>query len=180
MNLTRRERVLGLIVGVTVAILLNLFLFSYFTKNRLRLVRDYGAKQADLNAKKILLAEKDIWAQRDAWLQSKLPKLVNETRAGVDLLNEIEALAKKHTITPEGATIGTPDNKRPGGGAGLMKVPSTVSFGTKSSWPSLVAFLRDMQGPEKFIVFENATIEVDKSDKTQMHGQFRVAKWFAP
>ena len=177
-RMSRREMVLATIVGAAVVLLINFAVINFFLKKQRELRKDLADRAAELETKQLLLAEKDAWASVDVWLESKLPKLTNETRAGSDLLKHIETLAKKHAILPENATIGTPSRLNTKGDS-PVRVPANVSFGTKSSWPALVAFLRDMQGPEQFIVFENATIEVDKTDNTQIHGQFRVARWFA-
>ena len=62
-------------------------------------------------------------------------------------------------------TIDRPDKKNP------------LTF---ESYAELRDFLHAMQAPDRFIVFESANVQIDKDDKTQMHGKFRIAKWFAP
>jgi hypothetical protein len=172
-RLSQREKVLATIVTVAFAIVLNLVLFSFFVRNQRRLRVDLASKAADLEAKKILLAEKDLWEQRDAWLQGKMPKLTNESGAGVQLLDSIKETAKKHTVLIESQGLGNPE-KRP------HAFVVSVNVETKSPWPGLVAFLRDLQTPEQFIVFERANIQKDPADPTQMRGQLKIAKWFAP
>ena len=172
-QLTPREKVLATIVGVAVGLVLNLILINFFLKNNRRLHEDLAGKTADLATKKILLAEKAMWEERDHWLQSKLPKLTNEGGAGVQLLDQVKELAKKHTVLVENPAIGSPD-RRP------QAIAVSVNIETKSAWPALIAFLRDLQGPEQFVVFESANIQKDSGDATQMRGRFRVARWFAP
>ena len=55
-----------------------------------------------------------------------------------------------------------------------------VTIQTKATKEALRDFLYEMQSPERSIVFESANLQFDKNDKTQMHGTFRVAKWYAP
>lgn len=172
-QLSRREKVLATIVAVTFAIVLNLVLINFFIKNQRRLRNEFAAKNMDLQAKKILLAERDLWEQRDTWLQSKLPKLTNESGVGVQLLDQIKEIGKKHTVLIETPTLGTPEKR-------TQVTAVTVTVETKSPWPGMVAFLRDLQTPEQFIVFERANIQKDPTDPTQMRGQLKIAKWFAP
>jgi hypothetical protein len=41
-------------------------------------------------------------------------------------------------------------------------------------------FLRELQGPGKFTVFNPLSLKVDATDKTQLRAELTVAKWFAP
>ena len=172
-QLSRREKVLALLVGATFAIVLNLVLINFFVKNQRRLRDELASKGADLQAKKILLAEKELWEQRDNWLQGKLPKLTNESGVGVQLLDQVKEVAKKHTVLVENPQLGSLEKR-------THATVMTVNVETKSPWAGTVAFLRDLQTPENFIVFERANIQKDPSDPTQMRGQLKIAKWFAP
>jgi len=172
-QLTRREKVLATIVAIAFGVVLNLVLLNFFLKNHRRLRDDLANRAAELEAKKILLTEKAMWEERDNWLQSKLPKLTNEGSAGVQLLDQVKEVAKKHTVLIENPAIGTPD-RRPHATA------VTVNIETKSVWAGMIAFLRDTQEPDKFILFETVNIQKDSGDATQMRGRFRVARWFAP
>ena len=174
-QLTRRERTLATLVGGTVLVVLNLFLLNFFLKNQRALKEDFAAKESQLEVMQSLFGERELWEQRDAWVQAHQPKLTGETQAGAGnkLLNEVLAVAKQHTVGIENQQLGAVE-KRPHATAVL------VTLETKSTWPALVAFLRDMQGAEKFVVFEMANMQVDAADKTQMRGRFRIARWFAP
>ena len=160
------------VVGIVAALLLNIFLLNFFLRNQRKLSTELADAAAELEAKKILLAEKAIWEQRDSWLQQKLPTLANEGSGGVQLLDQVKEIAKNHTVLIENPAIGTPDRR-----AQVLAV--TVNIETKSAWPALIAFLRDLQGPEQFVVFETARIQKDTGDATQMRGRFRIGKWFA-
>jgi hypothetical protein len=172
-QLSQREKVLATMVALVFGIILNLVLFNFFIRNQRRLQSELITKNADLQAKKILLAEKDLWEQRDAWLQAKMPKLTNESGVGVQLLDSVKEVAKKYTVLVENPALGTAEKR-----AHATVVSVTVE--TKSPWPEMVKFLRDLQTPEQFIVFERANIQKDPSDPTQMRGQLKIAKWFAP
>jgi hypothetical protein len=172
-QLSQREKVLAAIVAVAFGLVLNVVLFSFFIRNQRRLRDDFASKEADLQAKRILLAEKDLWEQRDAWLQAKMPKLTNESGTGVQLLDSVKEIGQKHTVLVENARLGDPEKR-------THATVVSVNVETKSPWPGTVKFLRDLQAPEQFIVLERANIQKDPADPTQMRGQLKIAKWFAP
>ncbi len=120
------------------------------------------------------LAEKPLWDQRDAWLQSKQPKLASsEDVAGGQLLDRVKDIAKKNAVQIVTQSLRLP--------AHLREYSSiSVELETTSTWPSLIGFMHALQGPEQFIVFEGADLKVDDKDATQMRGNFKIAKWFAP
>ncbi len=106
-------------------------------------------------------------------LKEKQPKLANEDSAGLQLLELVKELAKKHVVTIE-----TPVIRQP------IKKPDFTSVGveieTKSTWKSLIAFLGELQNPEQFIVLDSANLKIDTADQTQMRGKFKIARWYAP
>ena len=89
------------------------------------------------------------------------------------MLAQVRELAKKHTVTLNSPEIRVP-TRRP------EYTSISVEIDTKGPWKSLLAFLRELQTPEQFIVLETANLRTDPSDQTQMHGHLRIAKWFAP
>ena len=173
MQMNARERTLALLVGAIAAILVNLALFQFFTTHRSRLSEDLLTKTAQLKGLQALYTEKSLWEQRGAWVAANQPKLTNQNMASSKLLDDVREAARKQTVLIENPVIGAPERKPQ-----YVSVPLNID--TKSSWPALVAFLREMQAPDAFLVFESATVQVDAADKTQMRGKFRIAKWFAP
>ncbi len=171
--MTAREKKLSFLVGGVVALIANYLVIEFFLKNQTRLREQFTQKTDTLRATGVLLEEKDLWEKRDAWVKAKQPPLTNEAGAGVALLDEVKEIAKKHTVLLESPAIGIPEHKP-------LYTSVSVNVETKCSKESLTAFMRDVQGPEQFIVFENANVQVDSGDKKEMHGKFRIAKWFAP
>lgn len=159
-------------VGVAVLVVVNLVAIKYFITNQRRLRDELAAKARQLVVNKELFADKDMWAERDAWLKKVQPKLANEGTAGRDLLKEMEEVGQKTTVKPLEPEIGTVE-RRP------QYVSVFVKIEVKATKEALRDFLYEMQSPERSIVFEDATLEFDKEDKTQMRGKFRIAKWFA-
>jgi len=172
-QLSTRERNLSIFVGAIAFLFVTFFVGDYFFKNKARLNADLVTKSRQLKTMKALSAEKALWEQRDAWLLEKQPKLVNADSAGVQLLDQVKDLAKKHTVLLDSARI------QPG----PVRKPDYTGIGieieTKSTWRSLIAFLREMQTPEQFIVLEAANLKIDAADPTQMRGKFKIARWYA-
>ena len=171
--MTAREKKLSFAVGGVVTLMLNYLLIGFFFQKQSSLRDELARKTSELEVKQMLFEGKDLWEKRSAWIQSVQPKLTHESGAGVALLDQVKELATRQSVLLEAPAINT-----------LQRLPEnlsvSVNFETKSTWTTLCAFLRDLQGPERFIVFETATVAVDEADKTQMRGRFRVAKWFAP
>ena len=150
----------------------NLVVIQYFLKNRVRLQAEMATKTTLLAKNKERVASKPMWMERDEWLKKVQPRLENEGTAGGDLLNEIREVAKKTNVQADEPQIGTVE-RRPQAAA------VSVTIQTKATKEALRDFLYEMQSPERSIVFETANLQFDKNDKTQMHGTFRIAKWFA-
>ena len=58
--------------------------------------------------------------------------------------------------------------------------PLTVQTDVKGDWGSMVRFASSLQQPDKFIVFESATLRIDRDDPKMIKGEFHIAKWYAP
>lgn len=171
--LTSREVVLSWSVGSIVFAGLTWLVVSYFLQTHAQLRQDLSRKQLQVGVMQNLLANTALWEQREAWLRAHQPKLENEATAGVQLLNQVQELARKLSVGVEQPAIGNPE-RRP------QYTAVAVTLETKSTWPALQQFLTQLQGTEQFIVIESANLRKDPQDTTQMRGHFRIAKWFAP
>jgi uncharacterized protein HemX len=100
-QMSSRERTLALIVGVILAIFINLLLVKFFLGHRQRLTEELSAKKSEMEALQVLFSEKEMWEQRGAWLETKQPKLTQESNAGVQLHDRVQELAKKHVVLLE-------------------------------------------------------------------------------
>jgi hypothetical protein len=172
-QLTAREQVLAIMVGAVIFIFLNFIIIDYFLKNRARLSAELAQNSGALEAMKRQLSEKPVWEQRDAWLQESQPKLGAEDSAGVQLLDAVKELAKKNSVE-----IVTPSLRLPSYLPEYVSI--SVDLETTSTWASLIAFLHELQGPEKFVVLESTNLKIDEKDATHMRSHLRIAKWFAP
>jgi hypothetical protein len=171
--MTPREKKLGLAVACVVLLLGNYLLIEFFVKESIRLREEQTRKTAELARRSAYLGERSLWEIRAKWAKVRQPVMVKPDRAGPDLLEAVRQVASKAGVQLEAPTFDKPDN-RPHCTAAL------VNFEVRGSWQALCSFLREMQEPEKFVVFESAQLQVDSGDKTQMKGAFRVAKWYAP
>ena len=171
--LTKTEKSLSLIVGSLAFLLLNFLAGSYFLNEMARLQAAQAAKTSQLKTLQMLYSERDRWAKREAWLGKKQPKLENESRAGVELLEQIKQIAKGNEVLLENQAWGTLEKT-----AFYRSVPVTLE--TKSSWPELIAFLRTAQQPDQFLVFEKANVQIDPGDPARMRGKFTIARWYLP
>jgi hypothetical protein len=173
MKLSSRERVLALAMGAVVVLLLNLVLLNAFARTNIALRTQLGQRRVEWAAMRELLGAQGLWAARDTALTARQPKLANENAAGVELLDLIGGLAKKHGVTYENPVFGGVVK-----GQWYRSVPVTLD--THSSWPDLIGFLYALQKPDQFIVCESANIQVDPSDQTKMLGHFKIARWYSP
>lgn len=177
MQLNPRERALAFIVGTLLAVVVTFVLVKMLLGHQRALARQLADKTASLASMRTLIAERDLWEQRDQWLTQHQPRLDNANSAGVALLDQVKQIGQMRSLTPTDAQIGVADGGGKNAGKAFQAV--SVSFTVKGKWQDLVNFLYDVQTPTNFLVFEKATLQLDKEDKTQVSGTFKLAKWFA-
>ena len=171
-RLNRRERILASIVGGAVFLLVNIFIWSSLLGAISRTRAEMVKRKSERTAQSIYVRERDMWAKRDEWIRKHQPHLKGPGEAST-LLDEVKQIAGKHEVLIENPAIGTGDSN-----ANRQSVFASIE--TKSPWPPLVHFLYDVQQPESFVVFENASLAIDSADPTMMRGKFKIARWFAP
>ena len=172
-TLSKREKLLASIVGGAAFLFMNAFVVDYLLKKQTQLKSELARNTGGLVTMERLLSERAMWQERDAWLTANQPKSGGEEGASVQLLQMTKEVANGHAVEIENPGL-KPTTHKPAYSA----VP--VEFDAKSNWKSLLGFIGELQRPEKFIVFENVNLKVNAADPTQMHGHFRLAKWFAP
>ncbi len=171
-QLSSREKTLVIGVGTVVFLFVNFFVIDYIRKNKTTLDLDLSRQTAQLRAIKARSSEKEKWEQRETWLTAKQPKLVNDDSAGVQLLERVKEVARKHDATLENPSIRVAA-RRPDVTA------ISVDVDVKSPWKGLIAFLNELQQPDQFVVLEKTNLKIDTADQTRMHGKFTIAKWYA-
>jgi len=172
-TLSKRELTLAWLVGLIVVLGGTFLLGQSYLGKRTALIGKIAADKRQLRSLQEMLKEGSFWEQREAWVQAKQPKLDNPDQAGVQLLDYVKDIAQKNSVLLENATLHTAEAR-----------PSCISVAleveTKSPWAPLVSFLEELQTPEQFVALEMANLKVDAADNTQVHGRFKIARWYAP
>ncbi len=172
-NMNKREKALLAITAVVVGVLVNFYLVKFFLTSRADLDRQLAMTQMKIDTLKKRETERELWSQRDAWLNKNMPVLGDPDVANKELREQVLEIAKRHTVTLEAPSPGTP-----------LNVPGHISVGVrleaKATWEAMFYFLMELQGPEKFIALENCDIKVNRDDKTQLRATLTVARWYAP
>lgn len=178
-QLSSREKTLSILVGTVVFVAFTFFAGDYFLKNKARLTAALSLKARQLKAMQMRSADKAVWDQRAVWLLEKQPKLGDEQRAAEQLRETVKELAKKHQVLIESSdylpAARKPDLRKPDPYTAIG-----IKIGTKSDWSALIRFLGELQTPEQFIALESADLKIDETDPTKMHGDFKIARWYAP
>ncbi len=171
--LSAREKKLATIVAVIFFLFANVWLidWSWKTINRLRAESANQSKQLQLM--RTMTADLAFWEGRDAWLRATQPQMTNADAGGVELLERVKQLARKHGVLLENQAIRVPERKP-------EYTAVSVEVETKSAWKPLIDFLHELQQPEQFIAIEGSNLKIDAADPTQMRGRFRIARWYAP
>ncbi len=171
-RLSKRERLLAVLVGGTVFLLINYLLWDGLLSAADRTRADLAVRNSERNIQKVFMQERDPWSKREAWLKKNQPVVRNAGESSA-VLDDIKQVASKHNIVLENPQLVTGEKNANYQALG-------ASFETKTPWPPLVRFLYDLQQPGKFLVFENLNLSIDGADNTQMRGKFKVTRWFAP
>ena len=171
--LSSREKNLATIVGSVAFLFANFLLVDWYWKSCQRMKADIASKTRQLRQMQTLTADLSFWEQRHTWLQATQPTLENADTAGVQLLNQVKDVAKKHGVLLENPAIRVPEKQS-------AYTSISVELETKSAWKPLINFLHELQNPGQFIAVETANLKIDGADATQMRGRFRIARWYAP
>ena len=172
-QMSQRERTLALLVGGVVALLINVVVIRFFITQHKTQSAAIAVTKGKIDALKKRETERTLWAERDAWITANLPSLGDEQVAQRELGNAIKEIAQKHSVTLE-----SPNPAVPVRGQTYVSLPYKLS--AKAPWTPMFEFLRELQGPGKFTVFNPLSLKVDATDKTQLRAELTVAKWFAP
>jgi hypothetical protein len=167
-----RERILAAIVGGSIFLLLNFYIWGKLLGKLDEARADLIARQNTRKVQDVYIRERALWEKRSQWLKDHQPALKGPGDAST-LLDQIKQIAGKHNVLIENPAIGTSEAT-----ADRQAVFANVEV--KGPWSPLVKFLYELQQPESFIVFETVTLNIDSADPTQMRGKLKIARWFAP
>jgi hypothetical protein len=177
-RLSSRERKLLFLVVGAVFVMLNLFVVRGLLRSIADLRAQWNNRSMTATASKALVSQSSLWSKRDEWLGEKQPAIgAGRDRASIDLLNDLETLTRNNGLLLDTPPVINPADKT-GPGAAYQAV--SVSIDTKGTWASVARFLHTIQQPDRFIIFESATVQTDPSDNNLLRGKFRIAKWYKP
>ena len=168
-----REKLMLGAVGTLLAVGVSIFLAKAFIANRAEFRGQLSAAKAKVELLRKRESERDLWAKRDAWLTQNLPKLGDADVANKALRESVLNIAKQHGVILQAPAPGVP-----------VTLPNHISLSirleAKGTWQDVFEFLRELQGPDKFIAFEGCELKVNREDKTLFSASLNVAQWFAP
>jgi hypothetical protein len=184
-QMSSRERTLALLVGGVLVILINLVLIKFFLAKRAEFQTTIAATEGEIAGLKQKELERALWAERDAWLTKSLPTLGDPQVANRELSETVKEIAKKHMVTIETPNPGVPSRQKDYTALGIRVTAKAPWQGpgeadSAGKVPPLLDFLRELQGPGQFIVFDPLDLKIDPTDKTQLRAEVTVTKWFAP
>jgi hypothetical protein len=177
-RLSVRERKLLFLAAGAVFLVLNLLVVRGLVRSIADLRAQWTNRSMAATAASALVSQSARWSQRDAWIQEKQPAIsAGRDRASIDLLNDLETLTRNNGLLLDAPPVINPGEKTPADAA-FQAV--SVSIDTKGTWAAVARFLHTIQQPDRFIVFESATVQTDPNDNNLLRGKFRIAKWYKP
>ena len=171
-RLTSRERHLFGLLAAVLILLANGALLTALARRHAHLRADLCAKRTEVQSLQTLLKQGPEWIAKAAWLDAHQPRLANPEQAAVQLLEQIKAAASAQEIRLEAPELGGVETR-----AACQSV--SVQCTAKSSWPALVHFLHALQQPDRFLVFETASIQADPANAGRLSCRFKISKWYA-
>lgn len=171
-RMNAREKLMLGAVTALLAVLLSIFLIKIFVANRVEFRDQLSTAKSKVELLRKRESERDLWSKRDAWLTQKLPKLGDPDVANKALRESVLEIAKKHLVILEAPAPGVPSPQP-------NHISLSIRLEAKGTWQDVFEFLRELQGPDKFIALENCELRVNREDKTQFRATLTVAQWFA-
>ena len=179
-RLTRRERILTLLVGGAVFVIINLLAIRFLLDAYSELTSHYAEDRRNLLLLRALSEQQGTWTQRNDWLKATQPVLTNRDRASTALYEQLQGIARNQQVIVNALQI-KPLATTPGV-AVSEDAPQAVSVegDTQGDWRETVRFLAEVQKPENFLVFDTASLRTAPTDVHLLKCHFQVSKWYAP
>ena len=168
--MSKREKILSWLVGGTLFFILNLVAIKFLIGNYKALQISRATLEGEMSALKRQEDDRDLWAKRDAWLTDSLKPMGDDGVANRQLIEAIQNLAKKYTVTLESPQPGVP-NRLP------LYTGLSIKLEAKAPWTQMYDFVMELQAPGQFLSAE-VDLKVDPADKTQLRATLTVSKWF--
>ena len=105
-KLTKSERRLSTILGLSVFVMLNFHGISYLLDDHAALAQKIGELQGQQRSHELWLRERGLWLARKEWLDSRQPHVPAGAVPQSELLESLTKSAKDHSLTIEEQSFG--------------------------------------------------------------------------
>jgi hypothetical protein len=168
--MNKREKFLSWVVVGVFFFIINFYAVKFLVANQRTLSVSRGQIEGEIKFYRLQESEREMWSQRDAWLDDSLKPLGDSDVANRKLIEDVQNIAKKHTVTLEAPQPGSP-----------LRLPLYTTLATKlqarASWTQMYDFIQELQAPGQFLSLEG-DLKVDATDKTQLRADLTVSRWF--
>lgn len=171
-EMSQREKVLSWVVGGVLFLVINLFAVKFLMDNYRKLSTTRAEVEGKIAGLQLQESQRDLWAQRDQWLNNSLPSMGDSDVANRQLIDAVQNVAKKYTVTLEAPQPGVPLRQQ-------LYTMLSIKLEAKAAWTQMFDFLQELQAPGQFISVEGE-LKVDPTDKTQLRAALTVSKWYSP
>lgn len=171
-NLTKSERRLSLLLGLSVFVLLNFYGISYLLDEHAGLAQRIAELQGQQRSNDLWLRERGLWLARKEWLDSKQPHVPTGSAAQSALLESLTRAAKDHALTIEEQSFGETKNT-----ADYRSV--AVKLKLTGKLEDVVKWLVGVQQPEQFQAVTNFVLKSTDAPPN-VNLELEVARWYAP
>jgi hypothetical protein len=171
-KLTKSERRLGLILGLSVFVMLNFYGISYLLDEHASLAQKISELQGQQRSNELWLRERGLWLGRKEWLDAKQPHVPTGAAAQSELLESLTKAAKDHALTIEEQSFGETTNT-----ADYRSVAVKLKLSGKLE--DVVKWLVAVQQPEQFQAVTNFALKSTDAPPN-VNLELEVARWYAP
>ena len=171
-KLTKRERNLAVMVGVTIFAVANLIGVTALLRKQEELRSNLDVLRDQKREADSWLAEKDTWSQRKQWLDKTQPKLKSSGEANAEMLEALTTSATKHSITIVDQGFAEPDSHD------TTYQEIAVKLKISGSLEAITRWLVEVQQPADFQAVSSFSMKVD-SDPTKIVCELTVARYYA-
>ena len=171
-NLTKSERRLSVILGLSVFVMLNFYGIGYLLDEHASLAQKISELEGQQRSNDLWMRERGLWLARKQWLDSRQPHVSTGAAAQSALLESLNKAAKEHALTIEeqsfGETKNTPDYRS-----------VAVKLKLSGKLEDVVKWLVAVQQPEQFQAVTNFILKsTDAPPNVSL--ELEVARWYAP
>ena len=141
--MNKREKILSWLVGGTLFLLINTFAIKFLLNNHRTLTLERAKIEGEMRGLHQQEADRELWAKRDKWLTESLRPMGDADVANRQLIEAVQNLAKKHTVTLEAPQPGVPNRQS-------LYTGLSIRLEAKAVWAQMYDFITELQAPDQF------------------------------